>query len=440
MKHSPLMDYIFDWLGKGAFFSDLHTLSMAFCWEGCDSARLDGLASTGACGKHKPNIERDAHRWLHNLFDSGLEPYFLDLDVECETDLGIANKRIATFPIHEMLRTIWMAGPLQRCVSLFGPEGRIGVKNWWAEALKQEWGRKHTLVMQDLSKCLGIVIHVDGVEVHNNAEFVVWSWSTSRTAGSGDAWDTKFPILAIHHGLFKKPCHQEKCVLSCCVIHRLHDRGSAHGHNALTRLHAPGVPRQDSNHACNTSACIGRPLVVFILLNEESKVSFVLGAGLSYCVCREVAGAVLAVAIVLSVAVNVAGGESVRNMSVLRVKTYVDVVAPVRVVVVHVAPGWTMKLNMLFLLLSLSLLLFRVTGNVWCWVASIGGMFLHAVNKEGNVDPLSHLPVCPKACPIKLHGCLACHRQWVWANPSKLAQEAHGFTHVRRAILTRSDR
>ena len=78
-------------------------------------------------------------------------------------------------------------------------------------------------------------------------------------------------------------------------------------------------------------------------------------------------------------------------------------------------------------------------------------MFLHAINlshtnshtvnekvtednKERNVDSLSHLPVFPQACPIKLCGCPACHRWWVWANPSQLAQEQH----ARRAILTPS--
>ena len=52
------------------------------------------------------------------------------------------------------------------------------------------------------------------------------------------------------------------------------------------------------------------------------------------------------------------------------------------------------------------------------------------------MDSLSHLPVFTQACPMKLFGCLACHRWWVWANTSQLAQEAHGFTHVRRANLT----
>ena len=47
---------------------------------------------------------------------------------------------------------------------------------------------------------------------------------------------------------------------------------------------------------------------------------------------------VAVVAIVLSVAVDLVGGESMRNMSVLRRTTYADVVAAVRVVVVSVVP------------------------------------------------------------------------------------------------------
>ena len=54
------------------------------------------------------------------------------------------------------------------------------------------------------------------------------------------------------------------------------------------------------------------------------------------------------------------------------------------------------------------------------------------------MDLLSHLPVFPQACPIRLYRHLACPRLWVWANPHQLAQEAHGVTHVRRAILTPS--
>ena len=58
------------------------------------------------------------------------------------------------------------------------------------------------------------------------------------------------------------------------------------------------------------------------------------------CFCRcLVVGKVAPVPIVLSVPVDVVGGESVRDMSVLRAGTYVDVVAAVRVLVVHVAPA-----------------------------------------------------------------------------------------------------
>ena len=67
---------------------------------------------------------------------------------------------------------------------------------------------------------------------------------------------------------------------------------------------------------------------------------------------------VAAVAIMLSVAVDVAGGESVRSMFVLQDSRYVVAVAAVRVVVVHVALGGGVPLYMLFLLLlSLSQLL-----------------------------------------------------------------------------------
>ena len=108
----------------------------------------------------------------------------------------------------------------------------------------------------------------------------------------------------------------------------------------------------------------------FSLFSVKVNGEFVLRACSCCCVCRTVAGAVLAVccrclvvgmvaavAIVVSVAVDEAGGESVRNMFVQRgAGGDAVLVAVVRVVVVHVAPGWRLPLLMLFLLLlSLSL-------------------------------------------------------------------------------------
>ena len=61
------------------------------------------------------------------------------------------------------------------------------------------WGRLHPArELCDLSKTLGLVFHTDGVEVFNQHEFIVWSWSSATTAASGaDSWDTKFPIMVV---------------------------------------------------------------------------------------------------------------------------------------------------------------------------------------------------------------------------------------------------
>ena len=46
-------------------------------------AGIKSVASLGAAGKWPANEERDLHRWCHNLFNCGLEKYYLKLDVHC---------------------------------------------------------------------------------------------------------------------------------------------------------------------------------------------------------------------------------------------------------------------------------------------------------------------------------------------------------------------
>ena len=114
---------------------------------------------------------------------------------------------IPVLSVHEMARSLWIAGPIQRAVSLFGPKGPSDVRNYWEHALECPWGKAHPITvgrdLEQLGKCLGIVFHVDGVEVFSNTEFMMWSWSSVHTAGAGDCWDTKFPILCLAHSLFK---------------------------------------------------------------------------------------------------------------------------------------------------------------------------------------------------------------------------------------------
>ena len=105
---------------------------------------------------------------------------------------------------HEIFSAIWHAGPLQRNLSLYGDSGPVSLTNYWRQAMRSvEWAQKHpatqNLDLGALSKIFPMVFFVDGVEVYTNNEFVVWCWSMQTTAGSGDAWDTRFPLLILDH-------------------------------------------------------------------------------------------------------------------------------------------------------------------------------------------------------------------------------------------------
>ena len=74
---------------------------------------------------------------------------------------------------------------------------------FWARALEQDWGKLHPMAESDLAQVFGIVVHVDGFEIYSNSEFIAWTWSSIHSAGGGDSWDTKFPILLVPHARLK---------------------------------------------------------------------------------------------------------------------------------------------------------------------------------------------------------------------------------------------
>jgi hypothetical protein len=136
--------------------------------DGLAADRVRALASTGAHGRAAHNVERDCNTWLRNLFDCRIEPYAIPLNLEREDSVGTEQVMFPVLPPHEVFSALWHAGDLQRQVSLFG-ESRSVVREFWAQAVKQPWGRLHPVVqnrsLDELAKVIGVVFHVDGVEV-----------------------------------------------------------------------------------------------------------------------------------------------------------------------------------------------------------------------------------------------------------------------------------
>jgi hypothetical protein len=136
------------------------------------------IASTGASGSSRQNVERDLHRWLRNLGQLGLR-------YDTVTVQGVLDNEAVPQPIavpclapHVAIAGVVKSGDLQTAVSLTGPGGVAGLRRWWEQALSQPWCADLVplLAHRDLGKCVPLVFHEDGAEMYRNAEFYVWSW------------------------------------------------------------------------------------------------------------------------------------------------------------------------------------------------------------------------------------------------------------------------
>ena len=59
----------------------------------------------------------------------------------------VAGRELSILLIHEVVA--WLASqPMQAMVSLLGPSGKNGPKEFWETASKYEWGRKHVVVRE----------------------------------------------------------------------------------------------------------------------------------------------------------------------------------------------------------------------------------------------------------------------------------------------------
>ena len=118
------MDAYLEAIGRGMLdWQSVAEISRANVREGIHSEAIHRLAMCGTSGKHDQNLERDAIRWLQNLWNIQVETY--ELEVELEDEHGkLEETTIDILLLHEILGAIWRQGHLQQIASLFGEDGK----------------------------------------------------------------------------------------------------------------------------------------------------------------------------------------------------------------------------------------------------------------------------------------------------------------------------
>eukprot|EP00969_Alexandrium_andersonii_P110122 4858678-Alexandrium_andersonii.AAC.1 len=126
------------------------------------------MASLGNHGRRAQNIERDLHAWTRNLFDHGLEPYCITIDLLLPGSMVPQPVSVPCLLPHEVIHCIWKASAQQFRISMLGPRGHTGLQQYWAWATAQEWGRLHPGLQgkstDELASVIPLFLHIDGAE------------------------------------------------------------------------------------------------------------------------------------------------------------------------------------------------------------------------------------------------------------------------------------
>ena len=219
MESSEMMDEIFELIGTGAlYFNQAQRLCRASCRDhgGNAAEAVQAFATLGASGNASQNIERDAFSWLKNMFGTGLQPSQIQLYLQSSGRISAEWENVAVLSIHEVFSAVFHAGSDQQNLSLWGGNGDSKLREFWKNAMAHvAWAKNHPATqgrsVEELAKIFPIVIFVDGVEVFTNNEFVMWCWAVHTTAGNGDSWDTRFPIIAIEKNRMRDADVRMKC-------------------------------------------------------------------------------------------------------------------------------------------------------------------------------------------------------------------------------------
>ena len=166
--------------------------------EGRASNAMKALASLGA--DHGRNVERDLHRWVEGLLGRPVQPYYLHLKLESNTSFELEDVDVPVIPPYEFAHILMHFDEAQFRRSFLDPEGPSCLE-FWTYAKTTEWGKAHIALQgasdEKLSKMLPIVWHMDGFEVHSNAEH--YAWSCESILSSSDLWECKLPVAIIPH-------------------------------------------------------------------------------------------------------------------------------------------------------------------------------------------------------------------------------------------------
>ena len=93
---------------------------------------------------------------------------------------------------------MYRAGPEQRAVSLFGPDGEAGIQTWWQEAKQLPWYARHHAA--EVKHTVGFLIHHDGCEIHNATEFETWNMRSVH-ASKGSVYDRVINLVMIEKSM-----------------------------------------------------------------------------------------------------------------------------------------------------------------------------------------------------------------------------------------------
>lgn len=171
-----------------------------------------GLASLGAFGKHPSHAERDLTSWLQNIFDCQLEKYYLFLDLDLTDRPEPLRIKIPCIIPFELLHSLHLQGNMQFHVSVLGDEGQRGLVKFWEQALKEDWAQKHPIVQKHAPEdMVPITVHLDGCEMHSNAEYYVFSFGSILVQASNThVMESRLPTFVIPHCIMKLPGTKEK--------------------------------------------------------------------------------------------------------------------------------------------------------------------------------------------------------------------------------------
>ena len=116
--------------------------------------KISSFASLGGESEtHFSNEEKDLHRWSSKAEALRcVEPYDVILPLYNRRTQTVEQTVVQMLLPYEMSASIWRAGKKQQDLSLFGPAGREGLRQWWQQCREfNYWARAHPHIQENMS-------------------------------------------------------------------------------------------------------------------------------------------------------------------------------------------------------------------------------------------------------------------------------------------------